>query len=87
MTERTPEQIEIDTIVAERAGVLAHARRVRATIDRHFAWRRLSEDDAELLRRAIAVFAGDIAIGLHMDGADPSGVGAAMRVLVAEDAK
>lgn len=58
-------------VVAERAGVLSHARTVCASITAIEARGALGHSDASYLRRVLRNFATDIAIGFHVDG-EPS---------------
>lgn len=68
----------VDALVAERAAVLALARRKAGQIDVAVAARRLSADEATIRKQAISVFADEIAQGLHVDR-DDADVRAGMR--------
>lgn len=65
-----PEQAVQETIVAERAAILAHARSMCGGVDRWVARGVLTADDGALIKRAVNVFAGDVAIGLHIERDD-----------------
>ena len=84
MTRRTRQQIARDTIVDERAGVLALARLRGAAIDQVVARGKMDADEAALIKKTLNVFAGDIAIGLHIEGADDPEIRVAMRPIVKE---
>ena len=72
----------VDTIVAERAGVLAYARTKCGQVDRMIAAKRLTADEGAAVKTALRSIADEIATGLHRDGDDPVGVRAAMRETV-----
>lgn len=73
------------TIVAERAGVLSHARTVCASITAIETRGGLGQADASFVRRVVRNFATDIAIGFHVDGEPSRGVQAQMRALRERD--
>ena len=74
--------IERETIVAERAAVLAFAREHGRQVDAMIAAGRLPAAEATTLKQRISCFADGIATGLHRDGSDPEGVRAALRAVV-----
>lgn len=69
----------VDTIIAERAGVLGYARAQAAVIDQMIASRRITASEATLLKERLRAFADGIAIGLHCDGVEHPRVRAALR--------
>ena len=73
------------TIVAERAGVLSHARTVCASITAIEGRGGLAQADASFVRRVVLNFANDIAIGFHVDGEPSRAVQAQMRALRERD--
>lgn len=75
---------DVETIVAERAGVLAFARATCRQIDALNARGRLGEADADAVKNAVRAFAQGIATGLHRDGHDPVMVRTLMRSIVVE---
>ncbi len=76
---------DVETIVAERAAVLSHARAKREQITALVARGRLPGVDAAELTRWILAFADEVAIGLHRAGDDPAEVRRAMRALAQAD--
>lgn len=76
-----------DTIVHERSAMLTHRRLHSAGIDEQVRLGRMSEDEGALCKRCVAAFADDLAIGLHVEGADPDGVREAMRAVVRSHVK
>lgn len=77
---------DVETIVAERAAVLSYARAKRVQISALVSRGRLTEQEGSALSSWIAVFADDVAIGLHRDGEDPAEVRGMMRALAQVDA-
>jgi uncharacterized membrane protein len=71
-------EIETATIVAERAGVLAHARVHAGHVRGLLARGRLSAAEATLVTNAVNAFADGVAQGLHVGG-DTREVRMAMR--------
>ncbi len=87
MTEERPNaEVERETIVAERAGVLALARSYGRAVDVAVSKNRIGAGEASALKGWAKAFADMIAIGLHREDADPAGVHAAMRAIVEGDA-
>lgn len=82
MARRTISEAQLAVVVDERAGVLTHMRRRCNDIDAIVARGRMDADMAVELKRRLKQFADDIAIGLHIDGADFPGVRDAMRPIV-----
>lgn len=76
---RTLADQRIDTIVAERAGVLSLVRSERLAIDRQVARKRLDATEAETLKRGLQAFVDKVAIGLHVQADDPAEVRARLR--------
>jgi len=76
------ETIAAEAIIAERSGILAHVTRRRAGLSIAVRAGRLTQADADLIERAVAAFAEDCAIGLHVQGETPVEVRDAMRPLV-----
>lgn len=70
---------DVETIVAERAGVLSHARAKREQIAALVERGRLPGIDGAELSRWISAFADEIAIGLHRAGEDPAEVRPTMK--------
>ena len=75
---------DVETIVAERAGVLAFARETCRQIDTLRERKRLGDADASALKNAIRAFAQGVATGLHRDGHDPALVRTLMRSIVVD---
>lgn len=72
-------EIATATIVAERAGVLALAKRHCGQIDVLVRQGRVSADEATTLKERVRAFADQIAQGLHVQTDDDRAVRAAMR--------
>lgn len=72
-------ETERETIVAERAGVLALARSYASAVDAAVSKGRIPAGEATALKGWAKAFADMIATGLHREGADPAGVRAALR--------
>ena len=70
-----------DRVLAERSGILTHARRYCTGVDQQLGRGTLTADEAALIKRTVNTFAGDLAIGLHVDG-DDAELRAAMRELL-----
>lgn len=79
MTRRTFRDVEVATIVAERAAVLAFARVKAAQIGVLADVGKLPGVDAAALKQQLRGFADAIAIGLHRDGDELAEVRAALR--------
>lgn len=69
----------VETIIAERAGMLAFARAQGVVIDQMIVSRRITASEATLLKERLRAFADGIAIGLHRDGVEDPRVRAALR--------
>lgn len=82
-----PCQCGIETIVAERAGVLAHARRMVAQLHKLEATKRWAPTDSAEIIRLIRNFANDVATGLHVEGECDPVVRRRMAALVRADAE
>ncbi|MEG3177031.1 hypothetical protein U1872_12385 [Sphingomonas sp. RB3P16] len=80
--ERSIADVERETIVAERAGVLALARSYVGAVDAAVSKDRIEAGEAAFLKSWAKAFADMVATGLHREGADPTGVHAAMRAIV-----
>jgi hypothetical protein len=78
----TPRDIRIATIVDERAGILSLARQRCRCVDAMVSRGTMTADAGEDFKTTINMFAGDIAIGLHVRGEDGGEVRAAMRAVV-----
>lgn len=72
-------------IVAERAGVLALAKRHCGQVDAMVARCALSADEATPLKERLRAFADQVAQGLHVATEDDRAVRAAMRSVVARE--
>lgn len=77
-----PRDVQIATIVDERAGVLALARQRCVTVDDAVARGAMTADAGDDFKSTIRMFAGDIAIGLHVSGDEGGELRAAMRAVV-----
>jgi hypothetical protein len=77
--------IEVDTIVAERAGVLVLARTHARHTGTMLASGKLSAADKTLVDNAVRGFADQVAAGLHVQTQDDRAVRAAMRPILAGD--
>lgn len=75
-------EIERAVIVRERSGVLGLARARGRAIDQVVRRGRMDADEAAAIKKALTVFAGDIAIGLHVEGSDDPEIRHAMRPIV-----
>jgi hypothetical protein len=83
MTERrTHRQVARDTVLQERTGILGLANKRCRMIDLTVSRGRMNPDEAETIKRALRTFAGDIAIGLHVEGNDDPEIRVAMRPVV-----
>jgi hypothetical protein len=71
-----------EAIVAERAGVLALARRQCGQIDALTARGTMTGGEATLLKERLRGFADQVAAGLHVQTEDDRAVRAAMRAVV-----
>ncbi|WP_157134538.1 hypothetical protein [Sphingomonas sp. PAMC 26605] len=79
-------ETERETIVAERAGVLALARSYASAIDAWVSKGRIDVGEATALKGWAKAFADMIAIGLHREDSDPVGVRAALLEIMKGDA-
>lgn len=84
---RTFRDVETDTIVAERAGVLGLARVFAAQVEQLVAAGRVPGPEATVLKDRIRAFADGIATGLHREGHDHPAVRAAMREVMRRGAQ
>lgn len=84
MTVHSPTRRDIEraTIVDERAGVLSLARQRCLAVDTAVARGAMTADAGDEFKSTIRMFAGDIAIGLHVSGDDGGELRAAMRAVV-----
>lgn len=78
----TPRDVRIATIVDERAGVLSLARQRCLCVDAMVLRGVLTAEAGAEFKSTIRMFAGDIAIGLHVHGEDGGELRAAMRAVV-----
>lgn len=77
-----PRDVRIATIVDERAGVLALARQRCVAVDTAVSRGAMTAEAGDDFKATIRMFAGDIAIGLHVCGEYGGELRAAMRAVV-----
>jgi hypothetical protein len=78
----TSRDVRIATIVDERAGVLALARQRCVAVDMAVSRGAMTAEAGDDFKSTIRMFAGDIAIGLHVSGDEGGELRAAMRAVV-----
>jgi hypothetical protein len=77
----------VETIVAERAGVLALAKRHCTQVDAMVARGTIAGDEATLLKERLRAFADQVAQGLHIETMDDRAVRAPMRAILKDQEK
>lgn len=82
MSRRTLEDVRVETMIAERSGMLLRAAEHRVSVERAVQSGKFSADEGAMVIRQVAIFAECCAIGLHVDGDTPAAVRDALRPLV-----
>ena len=78
----TQDQTRLATIASERAAVLAFARARGEAIDKMVIRGHLTEEQGSERKRAISLFADDIATGLHVPAVDMRAIRVAVRAAI-----
>lgn len=68
MSRRTHAQVRVETMIAERGGIIAMVAKHRDSVGIAVRGGKLSAAEGEHVMRQVAAFAESCAIGLHVEG-------------------